>query len=84
MLSQWCRNDETFPRAQVLNATQFAAVTGVRLDWLLSGNGPRIDEYSVASHALLAEAQHMVQETPQLAEIGYRLLKALANNSGLG
>lgn len=83
VLSQWSANDETFPNARVVNAKQFAEVTGTRLEWLLTGDGPRIDRYTVEAHPLMTEAQHMVQEAPELAETGYRLLKALAQGSGL-
>lgn len=57
----------------------FSRETGVSIDWLLTGDGPRLTGYGRQRDEapLVATARHIVTEMPEQMDVAQRLLAAL-------
>lgn len=79
-LSFWQTGKTNIANVKVGLLMEFSRVTGASLQWLLSGDGPRLVHYArVGAEApLVASARHIVQDLdPSVAAMAYRLLSAL-------
>lgn len=77
-LSQWQTNKTNMHNVKAGLLVAFARETRTSLDWLLTGNGPRITGYSPAQEAPLVRlARHIAADLPQQAHVAEKLLQAL-------
>lgn len=76
-LSQWATGRTRLENVKVGLISAFAAATGVRLEWLLSGEEPAILTYGRREHPLVEAARLIASESPAKAEVAERLLRAL-------
>jgi transcriptional regulator with XRE-family HTH domain len=82
-LSQWQRGHTNMDHAKVGYLIAFARTTGVNLDWLLTGNGPRRDGIVIREPSpLVKRAIELENDAPGLADTAERLLSALLARPG--
>lgn len=79
VLSQWKRGHTKLHNAKVCHVLKFCQVTGIRIDWLLTGDGERLAQPRRSDEPeLVTQARHIVHDlSPELAATAYRLLAAL-------
>lgn len=85
-LSQWKSGTTNLHSAKVGNVLRFCEATGVSMDWLLTGDGPRLSSRTPDSEpALVIQARHIVHDmSPAMAATAYRLLAALKGGEASG
>lgn len=80
-LSFWQTGKTNLHNVKVGLLMEFCKVTGTNLQWLLTGDGPRLTHYPRADAfeaPLISAARRIVQDmSPAMAETAYRLLAAL-------
>ncbi len=78
-LSQWVHGETTLNNAKVGLVLSFCELTGVRVEWLLTGHGERIlNPQRETEPDLITQARHFVHDlSPDMAATAYRLLAAL-------
>lgn len=79
VLSQWKGGKTNLHNAKVCHVLKFCQVTGIRIDWLLTGDGERLAQPQRSDEPdLVAQARHIMHDlSPELAATAYRLLAAL-------
>lgn len=80
-LSFWANGQTNMEKAKVGLVTAFCRATGVHLEWLLTGDGPRLATYRKTEHELVRQARHIVEDAPALADTALRVLNALETTS---
>lgn len=79
-LSQWQTGKTNLYNVKVGLLLAFCRETGANIQWLLTGDGPRLVSFarSPEEPPLVTQARHIVQDlTPDVAATAYRLLAAL-------
>lgn len=79
-LSFWQTGKTNIHNVKVGLLVEFCRVTGANLQWLLTGDGPRLTQYARPPEEapLMAAARHIVQDLPpSVAATAYKLLTAL-------
>jgi transcriptional regulator with XRE-family HTH domain len=76
-LSFWANGQTNMEKAKVGLVTAFCRTTGVHLEWLLTGNGPRLSAYPKQEHELVRQARHIVEDAPNIVDTAMRVLNAL-------
>jgi transcriptional regulator with XRE-family HTH domain len=78
-LSQGKHGSTALHRAKVSFVLAFCRATGVHVEWLLTGNGPRLSAPEALDEpALVLQARHIVQDlSPDVAAMAARVLLAL-------
>lgn len=79
-LSLWQTGATLVENIKVGLLVKFCEVTGANLQWLLTGEGPRLAHYPKASagSALVATAEHLARDAPpEVVKTAERVLRAL-------
>ncbi len=79
-LSQWQTGATQVENIKVGLLLKFCDFTGASLQWLLTGDGPRLMRYAkpFADSALVQRAAHIARDLPpEIAAVAERVLKAL-------
>jgi len=79
-LSQWQTGKTNVFNIKAGLLVAFSRITGASIDWVLTGNGPRLSTYPrpKAEAPLVALARHIASDLPeQTSATAYRLLEVL-------
>lgn len=77
-LSQWRHGKTNLHKCKAELLLAFARATGVSVDWLLTGDGPRLNlRAQQPVSPLLTQAQRIAVERPDLEALATRVLEAL-------
>ena len=76
-LSQWQNGKAALHQARYGLVSQFAALTGVSIDWLVHGTGDPLPRPPAVDHPIVAAARDLAAASPPLADHGMRILITL-------
>jgi hypothetical protein len=79
-LSQWGASSTVLANAKVSNVLRFCSETGVSVQWLLTGDGPRHAEPQGKEAPLVEQARVIAEDSsPETAALAYQVLAALSS-----